>query len=570
MPSAPTPPIKDILISSQDPELVEILKEIKQTLDIREGRLGDTNFRFIDYYELIALLAGDEIITITVLPGAHSHPHNDLTTIQGGAATEYYHLTLAEHTALGAIPTKIEQLNTKVEVIDAGTGQIDFNADGTDIGQLTAAVQRLGITTDSYISINQASNQIEFYMGGQRRGYWQSGGAGLIIEDGWLRAYEGFQAYDNQATNSDVFFQSYAGGWKFGVNSGPTLTYWGATGSGQLDFTGGHAFRMGAHGNLIGLSSGGFPSLYYQNTEELRVENGNITINALRFGIPGAGATVDTIETTLTNDDTHIPTSGAVFDWVAAYLHDKIGEGNSSVEVIDTGTGQVDVTVDTALVMRFLTDRAQIPGGLLETDTGTPIDLTVDCGTDKTIALADTVWDDVKVTPGAFQFSGSGDPSLIDWQPSASGATFKIWAFAKNDQVYAVVQMPHKYKEGTDLEFHIHWTPHNRGVAESAKTVGWKVDYSIANINGTFPASSTADLSDTVTGTDDKHEITSAVVVSGTGLTISHMIMLRIYRSDTGVDDTWAGVTAAQSPALLEFDIHFEIDTMGSRQNFIK
>ncbi len=46
--------------------------------------------------------------------------------------------------------------------------------------------------------------------------------------------------------------------------------------------------------------------------------------------------------------------------------------------------------------------------------------------------------------------------------------------------------------------------------------------------------------------------------------------MLKIYRSDTGTDDTWAGTSAAQSPGLLEVDFHHEIDTMGSRQEFIK
>ena len=59
--------------------------------------------------------------------------------------------------------------------------------------------------------------------------------------------------------------------------------------------------------------------------------------------------------------------------------------------------------------------------------------------------------------------------------------------------------------------------------------------------------------------------MTSSVTVSGTGLGISSMVALRIYRSDTGDDDTWSGATAAQSPALLEFDIHFEIDRPGSR-----
>lgn len=54
--SAPTPPIKDIVITSKDPELVTILKDIKLTLEIREGRLGDSAFRFIDYEELVAIL----------------------------------------------------------------------------------------------------------------------------------------------------------------------------------------------------------------------------------------------------------------------------------------------------------------------------------------------------------------------------------------------------------------------------------------------------------------------------------------------------------------------------------
>lgn len=179
-------------------------------------------------------------------------------------------------------------------------------------------------------------------------------------------------------------------------------------------------------------------------------------------------------------------------------------------------------------------------------------------------------WDDLRIVPGSFQRAGSSDPTLSDWQPGGSGTTFKVYKFSKNDEVFASVQMPHGYKEGTDLQFHIHWTPCDRGNEEIGNAVGWKVDHSIANVNGTFPSSSTVDLSDTVTGTDDKHEITSSVTVSGTGLTISHMIVLRIYRSDTGTDDTWVGNTAATSPAILEFDIHFEKNTGGSRTEFAK
>lgn len=189
---------------------------------------------------------------------------------------------------------------------------------------------------------------------------------------------------------------------------------------------------------------------------------------------------------------------------------------------------------------------------------------------DKTMVFDPALWDDLRIVPGAFQFSGSADPTLSDWQPGGSGSTIKVYKFVKNDQVFASIQMPHDYKEGSDLSFHVHWTPTDRGNEESGNTVGWKIDYSIANINSTFSSTSTAACTGTCTGTDDQHEISESVTVSGTGLKVSHILMIRIWRGDTGADDTWVGSTAALSPALLEFDIHYQKDTLGSRQLFIK
>lgn len=158
---APTPPVKDIVISTSDPELVEILKEIKQILDIREGRLGSDIYRFIDYDELLRILTGDETIVVTVLPQAHTHAHNNLTGLQGlgpqynhltdaeyaalgthpdhndlngiqGSGPDYYHLTSAEYGNLHP-PDIIEEGNSYVEVIDTGTGEIVGNVDGLQV-----------------------------------------------------------------------------------------------------------------------------------------------------------------------------------------------------------------------------------------------------------------------------------------------------------------------------------------------------------------------------------------------------------------------------------------------------
>ncbi len=183
---------------------------------------------------------------------------------------------------------------------------------------------------------------------------------------------------------------------------------------------------------------------------------------------------------------------------------------------------------------------------------------------------AATVWEDMRIVPGAFKFAGTSDPTLQDWQPGGSGATLKVYKFKKNDEVFVSCQVPHSYKQGSDVYFHIHWTPCDRGNEENGAYVGWKADYTWANIHGTFAATSTVDLSDACSGTDHYHEISPSVQTTGTGKTISSMLMIRLYRSDTGTDDTWAGTTNAQSPALLEFDIHYEIDTVGSRSELNK
>lgn len=63
--------------------------------------------------------------------------HNDLSNIQGGAASDYYHLTSAEK-SFAVAPDKIVEGNSSIEVVDTGSGQINFTIDGTQIGKINA------------------------------------------------------------------------------------------------------------------------------------------------------------------------------------------------------------------------------------------------------------------------------------------------------------------------------------------------------------------------------------------------------------------------------------------------
>jgi hypothetical protein len=176
-------------------------------------------------------------------------------------------------------------------------------------------------------------------------------------------------------------------------------------------------------------------------------------------------------------------------------------------------------------------------------------------------------WDDLRIVPGAFQFAGVSDPTLSSWQPTGAGATFKVYEFDNGDEVFFTVQIPHSYKEGTNLRAHVHWTPRARGVAENGNTVFWRLDYSLANIDANFPASTTQNLHDTCNGVNERHEVTDSQSISGTGVTISAMLVCRLYRA---AGDTWATNTAGNRPVLLEVDFHFETNSNGSREESTK
>lgn len=134
--------------------------------------------------------------------------------------------------------------------------------------------------------------------------------------------------------------------------------------------------------------------------------------------------------------------------------------------------------------------------------------------------------------------------------------------FPQNDTsevAYFIAQLPHAWKAGTEIRPHVHWQQ------SAATAVTWKLDYKIFNPNELVPAAFTTISGDTPSfsyTSGNLHQITP--IGSGidmTGKTLSAVILGKIYRDD---NTTTGDVTG------WDIDFHYQIDTLGSRQEFIE
>jgi hypothetical protein len=124
--------------------------------------------------------------------------------------------------------------------------------------------------------------------------------------------------------------------------------------------------------------------------------------------------------------------------------------------------------------------------------------------------------------------------------------------------LYFTAQLPHSYKEGSNIEFHIHVAyPDN-----SAGNSTWYFSYSWANIDGNFPVASSVTkrfVASPVVA--NKHQRVSVISsIDGTGKTVSSVLLCSIQRLGNDSDDNYPSEIY-----LVSGDFHIQKDTIGSR-----
>jgi hypothetical protein len=167
-----------------------------------------------------------------------------------------------------------------------------------------------------------------------------------------------------------------------------------------------------------------------------------------------------------------------------------------------------------------------------------------------------TTWEDLRAPASGINPSGSPSAAVPN---TADGSL----TFAKGAVAIAWFQLPHAWKEGTDLSVHIHWSKSttNGGVCN------WQMKYRWGNIGDVMPAFSLLTKGTQLipnSNVVDKHALLKWADLSGTGKTISSMLGIYVARVDDG-DDTFTG-----NGNLYEIDIHYQSDTTGSKQEYVK
>jgi len=158
---------------------------------------------------------------------------------------------------------------------------------------------------------------------------------------------------------------------------------------------------------------------------------------------------------------------------------------------------------------------------------------------------------------------------ILDNGAGSQGILAYLFDASTEEELYFAVQVPHSWKFGTALHAHVHWAPSANGGA--GEMVSWGLEYSVADIGSTFPDSTIAYGNTPVpdeTLVANRHYLTEIAEISMSGIaSVSPMIMCRVFRDATG-----AGATDdyGNDVALLEIDFHFEIDSLGSRDEYTK
>ena len=396
---------------------------------------------------------------------------------------------------------------------------------------------------------------------------------------------------------------------KIGSNA-QTLFYWGSTAAGRaamMAFRGEHemysplnSLTSGTWEHIVFVYTGGDDDLVtsykiYINgisqvvTRRANVVGGSASLN--RIGKENTGAfpgdiddvrvynkelsqaEVDAIYNSGDGNENLAPTQTEVTVWKS---EDGVAANEEGIQTFGDGAGKTNIDAGTGI---FLNDNTYIQSDsdglfwgaaddasfkydgtdfILTTDEVAASDFIVDCGTDKTIELGETVYKDINLAGAVLQLAAANNPNKSNFiDEGGTDTNITTYGFDPNHLVCGSFELQHDYKEGTDIVFHVHFQIPD--APTGTDKVKWEVVYTVARDGETLDAATTITAEQDV---DTQYEtyLLSFTAVTGTAFKIGDQVLFRLRRVAATADE-YGG------EALLEtFGVHYEVDTLGSRQ----
>lgn len=180
-------------------------------------------------------------------------------------------------------------------------------------------------------------------------------------------------------------------------------------------------------------------------------------------------------------------------------------------------------------------------------------------------------YEDLTVPVTSSKSDGSRMPSFdfIRNNGENSHGVFTYWFdYEIEEELFFTVQLPHRWKEGTDIFPHIHWIPESDLKGTNVK---WGMEYTWANVGGTFGNTKIIYSTKSVGSIDYirafQHIVTELETIPGKGKMISSMLICRVFRDAEAEipEDNYKG-----EAGILQIDFHYQVDGVGSHHLYTK
>lgn len=175
-----------------------------------------------------------------------------------------------------------------------------------------------------------------------------------------------------------------------------------------------------------------------------------------------------------------------------------------------------------------------------------------------------TVYDDILTSTYSAR-TGTPAPTIGTGFRGDNNILHTTFINTQADEQQFDIQFPHGWAVGTTFYPHVHFCPAAAGGANNA--VRFILGYRFAGINEQFPAAeSTYEMTKTWNGDKSWYHY---IADNAAGLSIptgniSAIMKCRVYRDNSVTNNMAAAVS------ILYYDWHIEIDTLGSREEYIK